>query len=857
MEEIIAQLSQQRERLKDPDRLEDAGRITALVDVALISLYNRLTNRIDLEPQLIRRHGAILATGDFGRRQLGPLSPVSLLFLQAPDAPFGEPEWVEGIVAPLQQAGWAVTYRVTTPTETLDLAVNDLVWLGAVIDSRFISGSRALMEELHLTLQRELQASRERPALVRLIQDWGERQATQKDPAYLLEPDLEQSAGSLGELGRVRWAGFLLHGKKRLGQIGALDPETIEHLREARQFFLRVRNHLQLLRGGLETRLRYEDQNEVAQRLGYQDQGDFLAVELMMRDLERHFYNVRLLAERWRDLLEEWQSSGDGEEAAETARPEPGEEFRVERGRLVVNPAALSGPPAGNLLELFRQAVRQEVPLGVEAFQWSREQAHHVAEALDNPGLVRQWLFEVLREETAELKTVRALYDTDVLQVLIPELRPVHALVQHDAFHLYPVHEHQLQTFSEMKRLLAGRYDDPHPGVRDWVEGGEEEWVLLLATLVHDIGKSGGHGHAQRGGQMALAIGPRLGLSAAETELLSFLVANHVLLTDSAARRDLVDQKMIQHCARVIGSVRRLKLLMLHAFADLRATGPRAWEYYQGLPICELYEILLHRLEKGEPDEGSLRSRLQVLLQRVTEVLGDDFSPDELDRHFKEFSPRYLLTVSSRAMAGHLRLARKLEEMPISWEVKKGQGTWELTVMSREPLGLLFRVAGILTLHGLDIRQAQTHTRRDGIALQIFEVAVLEPDKQIAWDQVMTDLDKALRGKLALEYRLALHRAQQRRERSRVPLKPDEVVVDNTSSDRYTIIEVYTSDRPGLLYAITHTLLQLQLQVFLAKISTRVDQVADIFYVRTMDGRRVEDPEQIEEIKQALLFSLH
>jgi [protein-PII] uridylyltransferase len=177
--------------------------------------------------------------------------------------------------------------------------------------------------------------------------------------------------------------------------------------------------------------------------------------------------------------------------------------------------------------------------------------------------------------------------------------------------------------------------------------------------------------------------------------------------------------------------------------------------------------------------------------------------------------------------------------------------------MSREPLGLLFRVAGILTLHGLDIRQAQTHTRRDGIALQIFEVAVLEPDKQISWEQVMADLDKALRGKLALEYRLALHRAEQRRERSRLPMKPDEVVVDNNSSDRYTIIEVYTSDRPGLLYAITHTLLQLQLQVFLAKISTRVDQVADIFYVRGMDGRRVEDPEQIEEIKQALLFSLH
>ena len=856
MEDIIGQLNQQRERLKDPDRLEDAGRITALVDVALISLYNRLTNRLNLDPQHIRRHGSILATGDFGRRQLGPLSPVSLLFLQTADAPVGEKEWEEGIVAPLRQAGWDVIHRVTIPPEARELALNDLLWLGAVIDSRFISGSRALMEELHFTVQREIQASRERPALLRFIQEWRERQAGQQDPAYLLEPDLEYSAGSLGELGRVRWAGFLLHGKKRLGQISALDPETIEHLREARQFFLRVRSHLQLLRGGLETRLRYEDQKEVARRLGYQDQGDFLAVEIMMRDLERHFYNVRLLADRWRDLLEDWQTSGE-EETGGPAATELGSGTRVERGRLAVTPTALSDPPGRSLLELFRQAVRQHVPLGVEAFQWCKEQAHHVAAALEDPQFVRDWLFEVLREETPEIQTVRALYDTEVLQALIPEFRPVHALVQHDAFHLFPVHEHQLQTFAEMKRLLAGHYDDPHPGVRDWVEGGEDEGILLLSALMHDIGKSGGRGHAQRGGQMALALGPRLGLSEGETELLKFLVTNHVLLTDSAARRDLADQRMIQHCTTVIGSVKRLKLLMLHSFADLRATGPRAWEYYQSLPMCELYEILLQRLEKGEPDDGAVKARLQLLRQRISEILGGEFTPEELDRHFGQFGARYLLTVNSKAMAAHLRLAQKLEEMPISWEVRRNQDTWELTVMNREPLGLLFRIAGILTLHGLDIRQAQTHTRRDGIALQIFEVAVLDPEKQVSWEQIMTDLNKALRGKIALEYRLALHRTQQKRERPRGPKRPDEVVVDNHSSDRYTIIEVYTSDRPGLLYAITHMLLQLQLQVFLAKISTRMDQVADIFYVRTIDGQRVEDSEQIQEIKQALLYSLH
>jgi [protein-PII] uridylyltransferase len=201
-------------------------------------------------------------------------------------------------------------------------------------------------------------------------------------------------------------------------------------------------------------------------------------------------------------------------------------------------------------------------------------------------------------------------------------------------------------------------------------------------------------------------------------------------------------------------------------------------------------------------------------------------------------------------------LESELEKRIFSWQVEEKQGMWELIVMSRQPLGLLTRVAGILTLNELDIRKAKTHTKKNGVAFQTYEVAKLKPTKEVSWEKVMHDLEKTLEGKLALNYRLALLAAEQKKKRKALPKKADEVVVDNHSSDQYTIIEVYATDRPGLLYAITRAMQDLQLQVSLAKISTRLDQVADIFYVLTYEGERVEAPDHVEEIKNALLFSL-
>jgi len=849
MEQIVAHLSNQRRKLKEVEQLEDPGRISAMVDVALISLYNRLTNRTDLQSLEIRRHGAVLAIGEYGRRQLGPFSPITLLFLQASEASLEEDVWKTGIVQPLEQAGWEVQFQAIKVEEAVELCLRDFDWLSSLLDSRFISGSRHFMDELRLSLIEQIESNRDRQSVRAFLEEWQERKDGQLDPSFILEPDLEYSSGGLGELNRIRWAGYLLNGSERWFETDNLDSHSYSAFQKAERFFLRVRNHLQLLQRSQETQLQYEAQREVAHSLGYEDQGDFLAVEIMMKQLEAHFYEIGLIASRFIELLRAWIDSGD-EEAVRPPREEVAPGMWVERGLLMVESETLDDE-GKRLLELFKQAVHLGVDLSVEAYQWARGQAHLLPGALVSQAELRDWLFEIIREENSDMKSIRALYEIEVLPNLIPELREVHALVQHDAFHLYPVHEHHLRTFAELKKLLRGEYNSDFPQVPEWLEGIRDQEVLLLAGLIHDVGKGGGHGHAKRGAEMSLLIADRLGLTDEEKHLLSFLVANHVLLTDSAARRDIDDDQMLQHCAAEIGSVELLKMLLLHSFADLRA-----WEFWQSLPMLELYQCLLHRLERGDPDVRAVAARLLSLKRQVAELLGDEMTKKELNYHFEQLPSRYLLSATPEEVVNQYRLERQLEKEVLAWRVEERQGMWELMLMSRQPLGLFARAAGTLTLNQLDIRKARTHTKQNGVAFQTFEVTALDPNMEISWEKVMGDLKKTLQGRLALDYRLAVHAAEQRKKRRRAPAKPDEVVVDNNSSDQYTIIEVYTTDRPGLLYAITRTMLDLRLQVFLAKISTRMDQVADIFYVLTQEGTRVEDPDHVEEIKQALLFSL-
>ena len=441
------------------------------------------------------------------------------------------------------------------------------------------------------------------------------------------------------------------------------------------------------------------------------------------------------------------------------------------------------------------------------------------------------------------------------MSALIPELASVHALVQHDQFHLYPVEEHHLRTVSELKMILAGQYREEQPELDVAANEMEDPAPMLLAGLLHDVGKSLGSGHAAAGGEMIPAIAKRLGLSSTETETVRFLVSQHVLLLDNASLRDLADPEMLSGCTAAVETKERLDQLLLLTFADMTATEPRALDKWRTTPVISLYCNLKSILEKGEPSTTVISERAAKVKKEIESRAHDLLGQSELETWLARLAPRYLLSISPEEIVKHIELGKKLKEPERDFilEVSARDQTAEITFMSYDRPGLLARTAGILTLRGLNITGARAFTMDNEISILIFQCR--HAAKPGDWEAMRKDMQSLFKGKFALDYRIAARSAAIGFPK---PLRaePSKIVVDNHSSAMFTILEVYTTDRIGLLYTITRALHELRIPISVAKITTKNDQAADAFYIKNRQGDKVTDPEQVDEIQKALRFCL-
>jgi [protein-PII] uridylyltransferase len=334
-------------------------------------------------------------------------------------------------------------------------------------------------------------------------------------------------------------------------------------------------------------------------------------------------------------------------------------------------------------------------------------------------------------------------------------------------------------------------------------------------------------------------------------------VSQHLLLLDNASLRDLADHEMLSSCTAAVGKKEYLDQLVLLTFADMMSTGPRAREKWRDTPVLILYCNLRGILEKGEPSSRVISERINRVKKQIETRVSELLSPAEVEAYFSQLAPRYLISISPEEIVKHLHLVQRLQDSDASfiWEVSSGRETAEITLISYDRAGLLAKSAGILTLHELNIISAQAFTMNNEIVLLVFQCRLPDGGKGMDWEAVRTDMDRLLKGKLALDYRIAARSAGKRQPKA-LRTSPSEIVIDNESSAMYTILEVYTADRIGLLYTITRTLHELQIPISVAKITTKSDRAADAFYIWNDRREKVTDPEQIEEIERALRFWL-
>lgn len=785
---------------------------------------------------------SLVALGGYGRKELFPYSDIDLLLLHTPEAEDRLGPVTEALFYPLWDAGLEVGHGVRTIDACLADARQDFFFQVALLDARHLAGSQPLFATMHQAFHRELIAGHRREFLQNMMQHRNERHQRYGMHSYQLEPHIKESRGGFRDIQAMIWVSRALFGLQELQDIeeaGLISPQEHEAFAQAWDYLIKIRNRLHYLSARKNDQLFFEYQVEMAKAFKYQDTRATLGVERFMQEIYRHLQTIATTTDLFFEHVDETLGSPRPNPVEQTI--EPG--IAVRQDRLHLTDQTLLEKRPYLLMRLFAQAGKT----GLEIHHRSRKivtaNLHLVDDKLRHSKRMAKAFFDVLENAQDVLGVLSVMLDTGLLTAYLPEFEQIRALAQHDVYHVFTVDRHLLQTVTELKKLSLSK--TPFAGV-------ESPQVLVLAALLHDIGKGHHKDHAQRGSQLAAGVGKRLGLTEAETACLGFLVEKHLFLTVTALRRDLEDEAFIRQCAEQIQSPERLTMLYLLSIADAKATGPTAWTEWKGALLLEISLKIAHLLERKDTVLPDKSQGAGWMLEQVRALMGKAAPAD-----CRILPEEYLLSFPPEEVAHHLRLRPKLksEKQAITEPADHGL-FWSVLVMAHDSTGLLAKICGTLALHGLNVVSAQIFTWEDGTVVDVLNVrpAAEQTYAEQDWPALGEDLNLALKNRLGLSHRLVdkFRTALRSPGQKNVQAAP-RVVIDNVASEQYTIIEVFANDRPGLLYDITRTLADFELNIHRARISSDGDQVVDVFYTLDSFATKINSPSFQQEVSQALL----
>ncbi|HEY7163571.1 MAG TPA: [protein-PII] uridylyltransferase [Candidatus Binatia bacterium] len=867
-----AYLQKARELLFEKHRagaggLEIVAAFTTVMDHLIRYLFTTVS--ADLLPQSGGRpHSercAVVAQGGYGRAELNPYSDIDLLFLYSwKVSPFVEAV-TQKLLYALWDAGLEVGHATRTAAECIRLAEADFKVKTTLLDSRFLGGDYALYGELDGAIEGRLVGRRVHRFLEQKLAENRSRHESYGGSVYLLEPDVKEGEGGLRDIHTARWIGRVKLNAKTLDDLavdGIISEDDISKLKAAQNFLLRIRNELHFSSGKHRDQLTFDEQEKVSKALGYQGEGSLKAVEVFMREYYLQASEIsRLTALIIHRVAESGRRNWTGKYAlARTVR----DGVRISGESIAITkPEILKNNP-GNLIQIFDDMQKYGRRLSDETRELLRDHLDLIDERFRRSADANLPFFQILKWKDGVYETLLEMHKAGVLGAFIPEFGRLLCMVLHDAYHIYTVDQHSLMLIREIERLKRGEYKDALPLLTQLAREAEKIELLYLGLMFHDIGKGFGGGHSEIGARMVRQIARRMRLNADDGALVEFLVRHHLLMTATAFRRDLEDAKTIFDFARTMGNVTHLKMLYLLTFADVKAVGPEVWNPWKASLLGELYVKTLNVLEESEKG-GLERQDIQAVLRRIhariRRQLEKDY-PAETVNHFLETMPgRYFLSTAEDVVPAHFELMERFkgDKAVFSIDHTPDRDCSSLTVCTNDRPGLFAAITGVLTALHFDILNARIFTSSDGRILDVFrishhgrsEVVMAQPK----WEKFENMLDGVLEGRLDVA-RLVDTSRNSLFLQKRAPKVSTSIQIDNEASDDFTIIEVFTADRIGVLFTITYALHRLGLSIHVAKISTNVDQVADVFYVTEESGGKIENSARLDEIRQSLYENL-
>ncbi len=864
-EQTADQLQKKTERLtarliqgKEPDFLKQHARI---IDDYFRQAFE--SSMVGPRMDISKNPYAIIALGGYGREEQCIHSDVDLLFLFKKKVPAEAEGLIEEMVYPLWDIGLDVGHATRSLKECLSLASRDFEILTPILDARFICGWSLLYSDLMDQVRQKIIGKRSRTIINWLVDKNNARHAQFGDSAYLLEPNLKEGQGGLRDYHTMLWIGQIEMSMKQprdLEYFGLLSHEEYQTLSNSLSFIWNVRNRIHHLCGRKCDQLNFENQIKLADAMDYKQINGQKPVERFLGDLhgrmeflkQQHLMFLHELGlekkRRRKKRKSQKQTRVDGLEVIKWGL------LNFEAPEKIVESPDL-------LMKIFEESARLKIPLSAEAKRLVKDFLTQVNAKFRRSQPIVKSFERILAAPAPKFNVLNEMLNTGFLVRFIPEFRSIISRIQYDEYHLYPVDKHLLRTVKTVKNFGTAKDSSLEPLCGQIYGELKNKTPLLWAALLHDIGKGQSEdGHAESGAEMIKKLLTRKGLDSEVVGSVAFLVREHLFLIKTATRRDIYDEETSIFAARRIKAVERLKMLYLLTVADSISTGPMAWNQWTAALLRDFFLKVLNVLEKGELATAEAIKIVEQKKAEIIEAAGSKKGKEHITELIEVMSPRYLLYMPADDMKAHIKLYDRLGDNEFIWDIKcsADADTRTVTICAQDRPGLISKIAGVFTLHNIDILDVQVFTWRNNIALDIFKVKpppdqIMEDEK---WKRAGNKLVDALADKINLASALKKKVPVFGQFAQRVSHKPHRIRVDNKSSSFFTIIEVFTYDFTGLLFNISDALFRCGFNIWVAKIATKADQVVDVFYVWDLNGQKIDEPDKVAEIKAAILGRL-
>ena len=802
---------------------------------------------------------AVMAVGGYGRGEMAPHSDVDLLFVTARRITPQMEKVIESALYMLWDLHMKVGHASRTIKDCLKLGKQDVTIRTSLLEMRQLAGERVIGADLQTALRDQLFRGTVGEFIEAKLEERANRHKKQGGQRYVVEPNVKEGKGGLRDLQTLYWIAKYEHGVGRaadLVDLGVFLPEEFAAFDAAERFLWAVRCHLHLIAGRAQDQLTFDNQVAVAERLGYRDHSGRRAVEHFMQDYFRHATRV---GELTRIFLTELEARHVKQEPGllgflrgRTRRKKLKPGYVVKQNRISLSNETAFFADKLNMLRLFEEALRTGYLLHPDAM---RAVSAHLKliddEMRRDPEAVGIFLDLLLKHGNPE-RALRRMNELGVLGAFLPEFGPIVAMMQFNMYHSYTVDEHIIQVISTLAQIERGELQEELPVASGILKEGVNRKVLYIACLLHDIGKGRKEDHSIVGARIARGLGPRLGLKPAETETVEWLVRYHLLMSDMAQKRDIADPRTVRDFAKAVKTRERLDLLTVLTVCDIRGVGPNTWNNWKATLLRALHRATAMALDTGLEDLN--RDKLEGEAKRaLRDALGGWSKPDlkaEMDRHYGPYWQG--LDLATQVTFAEMLRGLGADEIRIDTREDLDRDATRVCFALNDHPGIFSRLAGALSLVGANVVDARTYTSKDGYATAVFWVQDAEgnPYEARRLPRLRDMIDKTLKGEVVASRALESREKIKKRER---PFKvPTNITFDNDGSEIYTIIEVDTRDRPGLLYDLTKTLAASHIYISSAVIATYGAQVVDTFYVKDMFGLKLHAKSRQEALERKL-----